>query len=238
MESLGLDRHRTIEPTFSILRLAPTVCLVLLLIFGIGFFASNLPAAPMRHAEAAPLISESDTELITAAGCGTERWDVKTLTDAGATSVNHSPRTATVEQLTALPAPGPLRLHTARYSQEQQVYRLTARLLRYKLEKDSDFHVVIAGASAQTMIVEAASPDCARGASQADLQGIRTARTGFLTTLSTNGLPGPGPSMRRATKRIMLTVTGVLFFDLIHGQSGVAPNGVELHPVLQIAQAR
>jgi hypothetical protein len=30
------------------------------------------------------------------------------------------------------------------------------------------------------------------------------------------------------------TLTGVGFFDFIHGQTGVAPNGFELHPVLSI----
>jgi hypothetical protein len=30
-------------------------------------------------------------------------------------------------------------------------------------------------------------------------------------------------------------VTGIGFFDFIHGQTGVAPNGVELHPVLSIS---
>ena len=29
-------------------------------------------------------------------------------------------------------------------------------------------------------------------------------------------------------------VTGVVYFDRLHGQTGVAPNGVELHPVLSI----
>jgi hypothetical protein len=29
-------------------------------------------------------------------------------------------------------------------------------------------------------------------------------------------------------------VTGVLFFDVPHGQTGVAPNAVELHPVIGI----
>jgi hypothetical protein len=29
-------------------------------------------------------------------------------------------------------------------------------------------------------------------------------------------------------------VTGVGFFDFIHGQTGVAPNGIEIHPVLGI----
>jgi len=31
-----------------------------------------------------------------------------------------------------------------------------------------------------------------------------------------------------------VTVTGVGFFDLLHGQSGAAPNGIELHAVLDI----
>jgi hypothetical protein len=30
-------------------------------------------------------------------------------------------------------------------------------------------------------------------------------------------------------------VRGVGFFDKIHGQTGVARNGIELHPVLSIA---
>jgi hypothetical protein len=33
---------------------------------------------------------------------------------------------------------------------------------------------------------------------------------------------------------IRVRVTGVVFFDRVHGQIGVAPNGVELHPVLDI----
>jgi hypothetical protein len=33
------------------------------------------------------------------------------------------------------------------------------------------------------------------------------------------------------------TVTGVGFFDVIHGQTGVAPNGIELHPVVAFTKA-
>jgi len=29
-----------------------------------------------------------------------------------------------------------------------------------------------------------------------------------------------------------VNIAGVAFFDFIHGQNGVAPNGIELHPVL------
>ena len=34
---------------------------------------------------------------------------------------------------------------------------------------------------------------------------------------------------------IPVTVTGVAFFDLKHNQEGIAPNGIELHPVPVIA---
>jgi hypothetical protein len=30
-------------------------------------------------------------------------------------------------------------------------------------------------------------------------------------------------------------VTGVAFFDFKHGQTGVAPNAIELHPILEFA---
>ncbi|HET9096986.1 MAG TPA: hypothetical protein VFN37_10015, partial [Candidatus Baltobacteraceae bacterium] len=33
---------------------------------------------------------------------------------------------------------------------------------------------------------------------------------------------------------IVVDVTGVAFFDALHGQTGVAPNGIEIHPVLSI----
>src|SRR5262249_5665140 len=36
------------------------------------------------------------------------------------------------------------------------------------------------------------------------------------------------------TANIPVQVTGVGMFDFLHGQTGVAPNGIELHPVLNI----
>src|SRR6185369_3114548 len=33
---------------------------------------------------------------------------------------------------------------------------------------------------------------------------------------------------------VPVQITGVGFFDFLHGQTGVAPNGIELHPILDI----
>ena len=46
-------------------------------------------------------------------------------------------------------------------------------------------------------------------------------------------------AMNRARAQVRLCrkarVTGVAFFDFNHGQTGVAPNAIELHPILWFA---
>jgi hypothetical protein len=74
------------------------------------------------------------------------------------------------------------------------------------------------------MIVEAPDPNCASGSVFLDnIRFVRHAldqRFGEITRLEPNAL---------------VTVTGVAFFDTLHGQEGVARNGIELHPVFVIA---
>jgi hypothetical protein len=45
--------------------------------------------------------------------------------------------------------------------------------------------------------------------------------------------------MRLARREVKMCararVTGVAFFDFLHGQTGVAPNAIELHPILSFA---
>ena len=43
---------------------------------------------------------------------------------------------------------------------------------------------------------------------------------------------GEALSSRFVTLRGTAIITGVGFFDIKHGQTGIAPNGIELHPVL------
>jgi hypothetical protein len=40
-----------------------------------------------------------------------------------------------------------------------------------------------------------------------------------------------------SSRRGRATITGVGFFDVPHGQTGVAPNAIELHPVLAFTRA-
>jgi hypothetical protein len=163
---------------------------------------------------------------ITAHACGRDRWNVKTLTDPAAAQVDLTPIPSTVEALRALPVPGVIEFGTPRLSPEMHTYTLTAQLLWDKLEADSDFHVVIAGQSGGTMIAEIADPGCAPGSAVGTT--LARVRQEFVARF---GEPSP-ERFERVRGTPTVRITGVLFFDALHSQRGVAPNGVELHPVL------
>jgi hypothetical protein len=155
--------------------------------------------------------------------CGVERWAVKTLSDPAAPQVDLVPRADSVSALRRLPAPPNLgaRLPGA----EMHSWRIHVRLLWSKLEDDSDIHLVVADpATGGTMIVELASPSCAVGSPA--IARITTARAEFVRACGT-----PARSFTRLSGTA--TIEGVGFFDFLHGQRGVAPNGIELHPVLR-----
>ena len=72
-----------------------------------------------------------------------------------------------------------------------------------------------------TMIVEIPSPDCAGACASGHREDFRKARA-VITAL---------PAQFAC---VTVVVTGVGFFDVSHGQTGAAPNDIELHPVLNI----
>src|SRR5260370_30127930 len=99
--------------------------------------------------------------------CGTERWAVKTETDADAGSVVTAPQAARISDLIALPAPVDLNGNpNSRVAPtEMSVFILSAILTVIKREKDEDYHLVLADPPdpSMTMIVESPDPHCAEG---------------------------------------------------------------------------
>src|SRR5579863_9434092 len=68
--------------------------------------------------------------------CGSERWAVKTLSDAGESTVNFTPVPQTVAGLVAIQAPAG-NSETARLnSTEETTFKIHARLVGYKIELD------------------------------------------------------------------------------------------------------
>jgi hypothetical protein len=156
--------------------------------------------------------------------CGKERWAVKTLTDADAGSINFVPIDSTVGELGSVPQPAKVG-ELPRQSQEKSVYRVRGSIVAFKLEDDSDIHLAIADPAGAhpTMIAEFPAPSC--DANALDKADIDKAREDFIAAY------GQASGQFRKPTGCAI-VTGVFFFDRIHGQFGVAPNGAELHPVL------
>ena len=82
------------------------------------------------------------------------------------------------------------------------------------------------------MIAEIPAPSCASGAPA----WAKAAWTQARATLATCGTVGT--SWTDYPAGALATLTGVGFKDKKHGQTGVAPNGVELHPVSSITALR
>ncbi len=160
--------------------------------------------------------------------CGTERWSVKTGTDADAGLVNLQPVTATtIATMRGWTAPHPIPKTHRVAPTETTVWVVTATLTDYKLETDSDYHIVLTDADGQTIIAEIPAPACV-GAGSPFASAITSARAAFDQQLHAT------TSFKTAS--IPVRVTGVGMFDFVHGtpQRGVAPNAIELHPVLDI----
>lgn len=160
--------------------------------------------------------------------CGVWRWDVKTLSDSHKHDVNFTPQAVTVQHLRTLQAPGSLGTNTPRiWPVEKKTYVVHAQVLKATIEDDSDIHLVIAvaGSSSQTMIVEFPDPHCV--ASAFKRPAIAAARAALLSNC------GAISSSSFTNLTGTVDVSGVGFWDEIHGQTGVAPNGIELHPALR-----
>lgn len=154
--------------------------------------------------------------------CGTERWSVKTGTDADISRVNLTSVTTTIGTLVGYAAPGSLPSNNRVSPVELTTYRLrNVTMTKYKLETDNDYHIVVSSGG-KTMIVEIPNPSCVSTSSPLRSR-IQSARAAFDAKYTAT------TSFKTSTDTV--TVIGVGFWDFNHGQTGVAPNAIELHSV-------
>jgi len=189
---------------------------------GVKNIVANIADAETRSAMA------SITITVQSPTCGVERWSVKTGGDPDAVSVdlNNVAHTTIANLRTLTPPSTPP--DNARFGPaEYTVYEVTATMTLYKLEGDVDYHIVLQDENGATLISEIPCPCCV-ALSSPFTAAIANARQKFDARFTaTTSFPLPPVS-------VPVRVTGVGFFDFIHGQTGVAPNGIELHPVLDI----
>jgi hypothetical protein len=198
------------------------LALLLLIPVTWGVFAPAGGGAPRAHS---------------AVTCGVERWDVKTLSDPKVGDVDFAPHDTSVGRLRNKPDPH-TSSHTPRLDGvETTTYRVKARLIEFKREDDRDIHLVISlpSSRSKTMIVEFPDTSCDGARSSPKKAQMGRARAALTRACG----QAPGPSSDFENLRGTATVTGVGFFDVKHGtpQTGVAPNNIELHPVLGFSKA-
>lgn len=158
--------------------------------------------------------------------CGVERWSVKTGTDPDASSVSFVSQSTTIATMRSWTAPSPIPSNNRVSPFETTVWTLNVNLLEYKFEDDSDYHLVLQDTSGNTLIAEIPNPGCV-GSGSPFAADIINARMKF------NAMFTASTSFQFAN--VPVQITGVGMFDFLHGQTGVAPNGIEIHPVLDIS---
>lgn len=166
--------------------------------------------------------------------CGVQRWHIKTLGDAYVNTIHWTPILANVSDLTAWPVPSNYDEYndTTRYAPyETQAYRVRAVLVGWKTESDHDYHMVIADVNhpSTTMIIEPPDPTCSSACDGGFANYFSSVRQKLV-----NCFGNPPSSFTNFQSGIVVDVTGVPLFDALHGQTGVSPNGIELHPLLSI----
>jgi hypothetical protein len=168
------------------------------------FFLAVLAAAAL----ATSALATHPSHAATTAACGIDRWTVKNASRPAPLLL--PARKTTIHFLITRPAPS--YLPDRRLPFERHVFTVIAEVVLVRPEDDSDPHVVLQSGR-DHMITEAPSPSCDRHATPYRRRQMRVARN-------------------RVRLCARARVTGVAFFDFDHGQTGVAPNAIELHPIL------
>jgi len=169
--------------------------------------------------------------------CGTERWYIKTVDDPGVNHIEQIPHVTTVAGLRQLAVQSGFSKtnDTTRYAPvEKTKYTVRARVVGFKEEADRDIHIVIADLhTGDTMIVEAPDADCSTVQESGHAAQLSAARANIISCF---GQPPVSSSLKTFSSSTIVSFTGVGFFDFIHTppQTGVAPNGIELHPLILV----
>jgi hypothetical protein len=192
------------------------VFLTLLILPVISTFAQDAEESDVAEMEEGTLIT-----------CGTERWAVKTCYDADTVNIDFNnivPSSVAYQRsLTKPTLPGD---NVTRLSTEDTVYSMDCYIIKTVLESDQDYHVEICtiGNTAETMVAEVVNPECPNIVNTSRYSQLKAIRDWYTAQFS--------PTSSFKNIGVSVHLTGVGFFDFLHGQTGIPPNGREIHPIL------
>jgi hypothetical protein len=157
-------------------------------------------------------------------GCNVLLKGLKTLSDRQRKLVDLHPKNTTIAAINALPQPHPTpKTRSTGFS--RHVWRVSAQVTEFKIEGDSDIHLVLFGDGGY-LIAEMPAAHCLPRRAR-DRKAMIAVRKKFETNC------GKPPSKWRELGAVA-TISGVGFFDIPHTQNPHAGNLAELHPVTAI----
>lgn len=152
--------------------------------------------------------------------CGVQRWPVKIWSDRDSAKVDTVPIPITIAELVRVPRPTGALLNSNRVGDvELKTFVVRGRYMAaIPQDDDSDIHLVLRDLQVRnaTIVTEIPHPGCTANERLARL--YEEARKALRT------VPRDG----------IVEVVGIGFFDTLHGQRGMQPNGLEIHPVLRL----
>ena len=158
-----------------------------------------------------------------------KNWPFKIGMDGQARDVSLDPVETTIDELRSFPNPGRPPDGSRIRPVEVTTYVVRDVELRsFQRAPDGDVHMVLVDAHGHSMIIEAAPPFCTDDTSpwRGQIASVRK--------LVDDKIPNALLGWRWET----VSVAGVGYLDSRHGQMGVAPNGVELHPIMAMCWGR
>ncbi len=161
--------------------------------------------------------------------CEERHWALNTLSDAGASRVDFTPRPATVAELGQLPRLERFADNVRALPAEGLTYRVTVELKSFSLRGEGDIDVIVADPDTKdTMVAEFPNPACRGGDTSLKAGEMAAARAALLAAC------GEPPDGKFKKLNGTATLVGVALFDDPQDQKHAAPNGLELHPVLVV----
>ncbi|MFL5968673.1 MAG: hypothetical protein ACJ74L_03680 [Gaiellaceae bacterium] len=154
-------------------------------------------------------------------GCNVRLKGLKTLSDRQAELVNLQPKNTTIAAIAALAQPR--RTPTTRSTPfTRRVWRLPAQIVEFKIEGDSDIHLILFD-NGSYLVAEMPAAKCIPKKAR-DRRAMISARKKFETECGK-------PTNHWQSLGAVVVISGVGFFDIPHSQKSHASNFAELHPV-------
>ena len=203
---------------------------ILFVLFGLSSLilflrAQNQQATILQNSSVGNSQLEEDEDELTTNCGGVERWDEKVLTDPLAYTVIFASHPSSVAHLVVITTPTPGTAMPRYQPVEDSVYTINCNITIKKAETDSDFHLVLSNGT-KTLIGEIPCSACSSVAVSPYSNLFQRCRNFINANIASGNVS--------SVSIPAVVVTGVAFVDPPHGQTGAAPNNLELHPILDI----